>query len=129
MTETVDQLIERARPTSGPNAHSFPDDWARYERMALVQLKHLGVQRLDEVLTFGANADPKTRYTAWLLESCVWTIGRVREGRNDEAIRGLLQMSDYCGRIGGFWPTGLDDAFTALRNHFERALRGWDQHD
>lgn len=66
----------------------------------------------------------KDRYTAWLAESIVWTIVRIRAGDNREAIRGLLQASDYCGRIGGYWPTThLGDAFIALRNHFEDALR------
>jgi len=121
--QTVSDLIEQARPTSGPSAHSFPDDWARYQRNALVGLQRLGVERLDQVLTFGANADAKTRYTAWLYDSIVWTIDRIREDRDNEAIRGMLQVADYCGRLGGLWPDSLTaDTFIVLRNHFEKAL-------
>jgi len=120
MATEIETLIEKARPTSGPAAHHFPDDWARYERAALVALQRMGVERLIDA---GLRGPERERWEALLYESCVWTIGRVRTGCDHEALRGLLQMSAYCARIGGFWPVAMGDAYIALQNHLERALR------
>jgi len=91
---TIADMIERCRPTSGERAHYFADDWSRYERNALVALQQMGIETIDSVLTFGANAQPKDRYKAWLYDSLVWTIGRIRQGYPHEALRGLLQMCE-----------------------------------
>jgi len=122
---TIADMIERCRPTSGERAHYFADDWSRYERNALVALQQMGIETIDSVLTFGANAQPKDRYKAWLYDSLVWTIGRIRQGYPHEALRGLLQMCEYRGHLGGFWPDPMtNDAYSELRNHFEAVLRG-----
>jgi hypothetical protein len=120
---TVAEHIERCRPTSGESAHSFPDDWARYERNALVGLHNMGVENLGDVVTMFATAPDAQRFTAWLYDSLVWTIARIREGRNHEAFRGFLQVTEYYGRRGSFWPDPTThDATIAIRNHLEKAL-------
>lgn len=112
------------------------DAWSYIERAALRLLSSHGVTDLRTVVAYGwtaeTSADAATRdaarrkrFTVWLAESMVWTIREIRAGRNREALRGLLQVADYCGRLGGFWPsTALADGYSALRNHFEDLLRG-----
>ena len=114
----IEDMIERCRPYAG-------DSWSRFERNALVGLARLGVESFDQVLLFAADSrDYKNRYTAWLYESLVWTIGRIREERNHEALRGFCQICDYSGRLKGFWPDPLTgDAYLTLRNHFEDLLK------
>jgi hypothetical protein len=111
---TLDDVIADSRVQS--------DTWSTYERGALLGLASLGFQSADlrDVCShaFATDAD---RWHAWCYESIVWTIGEIRAGRNRDAFRGVLQASQYCGRIG--WPNARQsEALGALRAHFERVL-------
>ena len=115
--ETIQEQIEASQ--HGPAA----DRWEHYRRAALLELRRMGIEKLEEVNSW-AVANAKERYTAWMNESLVWTIDSIRRGRNAEAIRGYLQVVDYASRLSpGFWPSHVQDAFIVLRNHFEDLIR------
>jgi hypothetical protein len=98
---------------------AFVDEWARYECSALHTLDGAGVEDLSTLLEFTVNMPQSSRYELWLADTIVWTMRKVRAGLLRDAFRGLLQMSEYCGRLGG-WPDSTShDCYTALMNYLQ----------
>jgi len=113
--ETIQEQIEASQHGEGA------DRWEHYRRAALLELRRMGIEKLEEVIAWAAE-NPRERYTAWMNESLIWTIDSIRRGRNAEAIRGYLQVVDYASKTG-WWPSHVQDAFIVLRNHFEDLIR------
>ena len=128
MTLIQDQIERSQLFTTGH------DKWEHYRRAALIDLDREGFASVHEAGLGTTKVYPESlsngpedrvkRFRAWTNESLIWTIDRIRENRNAEALRGFLQVVDYNARVNGtfhFYPV-LHDAICALRNHFEKLL-------
>lgn len=108
------------------------DRWTTYERAALYELARQGFDvsspretagRVDAQVVGRQYEVAADRWRAWCAESIHYAIGAARKNDNVMVLRCLLQASNYVGRLGGFWPAGLGDAYVALKNHLEDALQ------
>jgi hypothetical protein len=109
----VEELLEEARAKR--------DEWAPYERGALLLLQQLGVHYPGAATSFD-NGKPGDKWSAWAADSILWTIDRIRADVPHEAVRGIFQVYEYSGRAG-FLPSHISDARSALRNYIEDKLR------
>lgn len=106
------------------------DKWEHYRRGALLDLQREGFATVGEAgnLTPLTCVDDTRRLRAWTNDSLIWTIDRIRENRNAEAIRGFLQVIAYNARANGtFCYPHIADAVIVLRNHFEDLLKKGEQ--
>ena len=91
----------------------YPSDISRYIRHAEA---------------FAAQFDPhdetpNVRFSMWLGESLALAWKDIAQGETLLAFRGLLQVKEYVGRIGGYPPGYIADAILALRNELEAAVQ------
>lgn len=97
-----------------------PNDRARYIGACERLLHSFGVTEENHI-AFQYKND-KDRWSAWLAESLAYGL-RDRDRR--VAVRCLLQVREYLGRLGGYWPnSNVHDAYIAFQNEVEGWLIG-----
>jgi len=69
--------------------------------------------------------ETEPRFRKWLFESLLYALAELEDGGDTViAMRCLLQVHNYLGRLGGFWPTAVShDAAIFIQNALEDRIR------
>lgn len=107
---------------------AMADRLASYHRSLSIAFERVapeGVARINGRLE-GDHAieDNATKFSVWVLDSMLWTIEELVAGRGVYALRGLLQVAGYRGRLEamGCSITSTSDAFIVVKNFVEETI-------
>lgn len=127
-------LVELSAPQRATRARQLAERAANYNRRCETLERRLHVRGVHDttakaiaLTVVSATYDnDRDRYQAWCLESLLTAYRALgAQGCRVEpklAIRASWQATEYMARGGGYWPDGLGDYFTEIRNAIEALL-------
>ena len=96
------------------------NDFSYHKRACSLALKQVGFN-----LHSHEYKCDKDRWVSWLAESLLSGFHFLESGEIKIALRCALQVREYLGRVGGFWPNPtLHDAYIELQNQIENRIAG-----
>lgn len=122
-------LVDVVNASQNPQ-FAVADRLASYHRslsLAFERIAPEGVTRINGRLEGdGPHSipDPVVKFEVWLLDSMLWTIEELVAGRAVYALRGLVQVAGYRGRLEGLGKPNhsTSDAFLVVKNYVEEII-------